>query len=298
LLAFKQIFRTLAAIPDDLQDQRIGLIMECDEKSHAQSDYGIGLLVAPKEVRPTSRRYNQENRYAFECYRKAVEDLAGMCPAVTRWLNQNPILWEWMERDTSRVDVGGRQQARAEHSRREESHQQANTAFDAYTPRSDSDMHHQDSDDDEEDDYDDHYYGNGREVVFVHGAGLDVVNGDYERNGLFDGVGKYAKTGLWQDQNHEFSLFRCNTSNNHKYWYISIVPMDVQPGTSTDIDFYSAPVSRNDPDFPPEQGWTVSSEGKAPAPHVTVQFSQPPTGNELRDSENQPWVDGTNNSFV
>jgi hypothetical protein len=125
-----------------------------------------------------------------------------------------------------------------------------------------------DSDSDDSEDFDDNYYG--REVVNVHGAGLDVVNGEYERNGEFDSVGKYTKTGLWRDQNHEFSLFRCNTSSNYKYWYISIVPMDVQPGTSSDIDFYSAPVSRHDPDFPPEHGWRKSDLGREPAPQVTM----------------------------
>ena len=87
----------------------------------------------------------------------------------------------------------------------------------------------------------DEYLG---ENVHVQGAGLEVVNGVYwETTELFDTVGKYTRVAPWQDQNHEFSLFRCNTSNGAKHWYISIVPLGVQPGTSSDTDFYSAPMS-------------------------------------------------------
>ncbi len=36
-------------------------------------------------------------------------------------------------------------------------------------------------------------------------------------------------------------LFCCYVSNGMKQWFISIVPLVVQPGTSQDIDFYSMP---------------------------------------------------------
>lgn len=58
--------------------------------------------------------------------------------------------------------------------------------------------------------------------------------------------------------------------------------MGVQPGTSTDIDFYSAPMSIKDPDLPPAVGWTKSSEGLNPAPQVTVQpILQTQSGGEV-----------------
>jgi len=279
------IFRTLAAIPDKFQVQRIAVMMECDAKVHPNTEYGVGLLVAPQEVQSASRHYNQDTRYAYESYIKAVKKLAHMSPPVHRWLEENRSTWAWMDRDMSREDVSSRQPARAEYSRRDDAHG-ATPIMDSYT-HSDSDMLNHDSDDDEDD-----YYDERREQVLVQGAGLEIVNGEYSRTTMFDGVGKYAKLGIWQDQSHEFSLFRCNTSNNTKHWYISIVPHGVQPGTSTDIDFYSAPVSSEDPDFPPSHGWTTSSEGKASTPTLMVQFDDGPTPEQLRELPAQPWSDG------
>ena len=245
------------------------MIMECDAKIHANNEYGIGLLIAPREVQSATRHYNQDARYAYECYIKAIRSLAHSSQPIQRWLGENRVVWAWMARDVSRDDYSSRQQARVEYSRREDAHG-ASAIVDNYT-HSDSDMINNDSDDDEDD-----YYDDGREHVVVSGAGLDVVNGQYVRTTVFDGVGKYNKYGVWQGQRREFSLFRCNTSNNTKHWYISIVPHGVQPGTSTDIDFYSAPLSTGTPNFPPTDSWNTSSEGKVPAPTVAIMFDDVP----------------------
>ena len=114
--------------------------------------------------------------------------------------------------------------------------------------------------------------------VIVSKAGLDAVNGVYHRDGTFDNAGKYTKTGHWNNGEHVFSLFRCNVSNNTRHWYISIVPSGVHPGTSTDIDFYSTPVSRENPDFPPSDGWTRAKEGLSPVPIVTIEEETGPDG--------------------
>jgi hypothetical protein len=102
------------------------------------------------------------------------------------------------------------------------------------------------------------------EFISVEGAGLEAVNGVYQRVDTFDDVGKYSKIGLHQGRNQEISLYRYGLG-----WYISILPMGEQPGLGTDIDFYSAYKCETDPDFPPSTGWTTDSEGCDPSPSVS-----------------------------
>ena len=59
-------------------------------------------------------------------------------------------------------------------------------------------------------------------------------------------------------------------SNNSKYWYFSIVPFGVRPGTSADIDFYNAPATSHPGDVPPAEGWAKVCEGEEPCPVVQV----------------------------
>ena len=265
------------------------MIMENDNKPFPSSEYGVGLLEAPKSLSNSrsTQHYPQDAQFAYRGYIETIKKVGSLEP-VFRWLQENRNLWGWMERDImGREDVGSRQPMRVDYSRRDDENA-AVPIIDSHG-HSDSDMQfNHDSDDDDDEELDDtHFYGDTKERVSVQGAGLDVVNGIYQRSGTFDGVGTYAKLGHWQDQNHEFSLFRCNTSNNTKHWYISIVPIGVQPGTSTDIDFYSAPVSPDEPDFPPTMGWTRSSEGTDPVPSVTLQT--PSTINELENPGVRAW---------
>jgi hypothetical protein len=131
-------------------------------------------------------------------------------------------------------------------------------------------MHGVNDSEDEEDEsvYDETKYR--PELVIVQGAGLEVINGMYHRDGMFENAGKYTKEGHWKGVDEIFSLFRCNVSNNTQHWYISIVPPGVQPGTNTDIDFYSAPVNEQNPDVPPARGWTKANEGQGQPPTVSV----------------------------
>ena len=131
----------------------------------------------------------------------------------------------------------------------------------------------QSSEDDEEDDDSRMIEDNPKttnEKVIVANAGLGLVNGVYRRDGNFESAGKYARHGKWKGSAEVFSLFLCNVSNNTKHWYISIVPAGVQPGTNADIDFYSAPMSHERPDFPPTHGWTKAQEGVHPPPTITI----------------------------
>jgi len=120
-------------------------------------------------------------------------------------------------------------------------------------------------------------------VIYVQNAGVRAVNGKYNRSGAIDGVSKYRRIGVWNEQEVEFSLFRCRLSDETKRWYISIVPKNIQPGTNKDTDFYAAPVSLEHSDLPPEREWvTVKEHGIEPPPMI-IWKSEP-----LPDSVEEP----------
>ena len=96
------------------------------------------------------------------------------------------------------------------------------------------------------------------ELQIAKGEGIDpppmVINADHAPNSDEDqgdgghcsecwckscDVAKYCKIGMWNNENINFSLFRCKLSDETRRWYISIVPKNIQPGTNKDVDFYS-----------------------------------------------------------
>ena len=123
--------------------------------------------------------------------------------------------------------------------------------------------------------------------VVIEGCGTAAVKGTYHQDGYFESACKYGKEGPWNgNPNQKFNIFQCNVSNNTRHWYISIVPARGQPGTSADIDFYTAPVTQVCEKIPPTTGWTKAQEGADPPP--TLSFRQNPDG--LQDGqENDNW---------
>ena len=116
------------------------------------------------------------------------------------------------------------------------------------------------------------------EKVIVANAGLGLVNGVYRRDGSLEGVRKFTRHGEWKGSSEVFSLYLCEVSNKTKHWYISIAPAGRQPGTNADIDFYSAPMGHERPDFPPTHGWTKAQDGAFPPPTITTVMSRKVTG--------------------
>jgi ubiquitin carboxyl-terminal hydrolase 9/24 len=113
----------------------------------------------------------------------------------------------------------------------------------------------------------------------------------YARDGYFERACKYSRPGEYKGEACLFSLFQCNVSNNTKHWYISIVPVNGQPGTSADVDFYSAPVSGAYTELPPLGGWTKSNEGKDPSPTLVFKDNKnepEPTGGRVEPGWNNP----------
>ncbi len=125
-------------------------------------------------------------------------------------------------------------------------------------------------------DEDSDFSGRGNGVVkeiMVEGAGLQEVNGTYSRSGLHDGVAKFVKTTIYNRRPVNFMLFRCKLLDGTRRWYISIVPEDVNPGTTQDIDFYAAHLLSSgivDHSIPPRDGWIAipSNGGSSPPPTV------------------------------
>jgi hypothetical protein len=110
----------------------------------------------------------------------------------------------------------------------------------------------------------------------VNGAGSPDVDGEYKRDNDFEGAFRFSKEGQHNGRDAVYSIFRCNVSNNTQHWYISVVPIPGRPGTSNDIDFYSAPaIDQDSTQFacPPERGWVKAGVGMDPPP--TIEFYLP-----------------------
>ena len=250
--------------------------MQSMEKAHPHIDAGVGLLSAAKELSSQhAQSYSTEYHHGyFDRYVDVLKDLQQQ-KEVYKWMSERRALWGWMEQWLRSDLVSATQhQSRSEYLGGRDggplhpSVRRPNL--------SDSDMNAEMNDSDEEDDdsryglpYEhDNYMNEGR--VIVSGAGIAAVNGMYTRNGSFDNVAKYYKTGVWKDREEVFSLFRCRLSDQTRRWYISIVPSNIQPGTNKDIDFYSAPALNDHCEYPPEKTWTTSkSEGMDPPPVLT-----------------------------
>ena len=88
-------------------------------------------------------------------------------------------------------------------------------------------------------------------------------------DGFFESALRYSREGIWNNSQYKFYIFLCNVSNSSKHWYISIVPKGSNPGTNSDIDFYTAKITESSIKVPPQRGWTKAVEGKDPPPEIT-----------------------------
>ena len=112
--------------------------------------------------------------------------------------------------------------------------------------------------------------------IVVQGAGTAAVDGVYSRGYVVSNAWSYAKDGLWNGKNCTFHIFQCTTSNNRRYWYLSIVPPGKIPGKKSDIDFYQAPVRNVCVREPPKSGWAAVKEGRGPSPRLRFRFTTDP----------------------
>ena len=275
------VLKILASIPDERQSDRILFMMQCNERPSPHIDQGIGLMIASRAFynARAAHTYQNELHYAFERYVTIFKELLGLHP-IYSWMSENRSQWSFMEREIL------------------ESHQhvQSSQTRTDYTIRRAVDHtgipldhhHHSDTDDNmpgmhdsEEDDDDSHFdemdtfHHDTPNRVTVENAGHPAVNGVYARDGYFERACKFSRVGEYNGKTNLFSIFQCNVSNNTKHWYISIVPPRNQPGTSSDIDFYSAPVTESCANLPPLDGWTKSNEGRDHPPILSFSSKSP-----------------------
>jgi len=123
--------------------------------------------------------------------------------------------------------------------------------------------------------------------IDVQNAGVMGVNGIYTLSGTVDGVSAYRKIGIWNEQEVEFSILRCIMRSKQKWWFISIVPKDMEPGQDTDTDFYRGPVSLEHNDFPPEGTWITKKHGIDPPPMIIWKSELLPKSGEEFGDENE-----------
>ncbi len=93
------------------------------------------------------------------------------------------------------------------------------------------------------------------------------INAYFTPAGSYDGASKYTKRTLYRGQETEFSLFRCQLTDDTRRRCVSIVPMNAHPGTPTDIDFYISPRG-GDGSLPPRHDWLRISESEGTATEV------------------------------
>ena len=253
------VLRVLVSLPDEDQQERISFIMQCNDRPSSHAEHGLGLMIAAQGVyasRGNAQHYHAED--LFDRYVQILKYLARI-GSVSRWMHEHRQLWQWLERELV-------EQPRQQPQSRDPSNG-------GFSP--DSDMHGMEDSGDETDsrtfeeiEMDTTYERPPPGNIEVTGAGHPAVNGLYTRDGVFETAYKYSKTGEYNGAQCQFSVFQCNVSNNTKHWYISVVPASGKPGTSADVDFYSAPVTETCREYPPVSGWSKAGEGREPAPEL------------------------------
>ena len=276
----------IASMPGDDQSSRIALIMQSSAKMR-HSDYNAGLLMVLRQLhrQRQTQQYSSEFHWGFERYLTILKELQTMHP-VSVWLTNNKDKWSFLERDlmSSRGEhPGNSPQTQAlhhphyQHSRPELGVREGDNSLNHLDHQSNTDSDMCGMNDSEDEDEGSHFdsmmptmtANEGPTQIVVEGCGTPGVNGTYHQDGYFENACKYGKEGVWNGATHKFNIFQCNVSNNTRHWYISIVPVRGSPGTSADMDFYTAPLTSECTKIPPASGWAKAQEGADPPPRIS-----------------------------
>lgn len=115
-------------------------------------------------------------------------------------------------------------------------------------------------------------------IILVSDAGVSEVDGQYLFVKMHNGAGMFEKDPtMYNGRIVSFTIYRCPLQNKKHSWYISYTSDGNLPGTTSDVDFYSAPAlyqegrpETNDP-LPPTSNWTVISVGGLePVPNIDI----------------------------
>jgi len=273
------ILKTLSCIPDDNQSNRIRYIMLCSDKLNEQN-HPIGLLQAAntfQTLRPrSSGSYSHEVFNPYDRYIQILKVLTDVRP-IMEWMEENTRCWEHVNRDLFEQQYAHHNHSRGDYSGRRDNDDVGNHSD--HNHQSDSDgmpgINESDQEYDDDSHMDDRHdnidqYCDISKVIVSYAGNVDV-NGVYKRDGICEGAHKFSKQGVFDGNCVTYSLFKCNVSNNTQHWYISVVPNGTIPGTSNDIDFYSASVTVESQTLPPSTGWMKANEGTSPTPQILVE---------------------------
>ncbi|OEU17644.1 hypothetical protein FRACYDRAFT_238069 [Fragilariopsis cylindrus CCMP1102] len=102
------------------------------------------------------------------------------------------------------------------------------------------------------------------DYIKASGAGIESVNGVYFNSGfLYEGRRMFTRRGIYNGGEQLFSLFRFDTS----HFVISLVSNDCRP-----LEYFYWVESSDE--FPPENGWSLYSNGVAPSPSLQYGFTR------------------------
>jgi ubiquitin carboxyl-terminal hydrolase 9/24 len=273
------LLQVVASGPGDEQPMRIARIMLTNTKAARNVDFGAGLLQVLRGLHRLRQSHNVGHDFTFT-YGRYIHVLKELhkCYPIFKWMNEHRNHWSFVERELmeSRNPAPNHNQVRDDYGPQENE----NTIPLDHNTHSDSDMAGVNDSEDEEDSQFDATENldvrpnasmnmtQSPQELIVQEAGNPAVNGTYFHNGVFENASHYVRDGNWNGAPHKFHIFLCNVSNNTKHWYISIVPQNCRPGTSLDIDFYTAPVTSASKFSVPCMGWVKAQEGKDPSPRV------------------------------
>ena len=120
--------------------------------------------------------------------------------------------------------------------------------------------------------------------IVVSGASQISVNGIYNYNGVYDTVASFSKAGSWKGHEETFLLFCCRLSDETDRWYISIAPIDINPGTSKNTDLYYTTATGDLSKLPDSDKWmNVVENGIEPSQTVTVTYECDPISDSDQD---------------
>lgn len=84
-------------------------------------------------------------------------------------------------------------------------------------------------------------------IVHVEGAGNPVVNGDYHFKAIKNNAGFYYRIGYYEGNvTTYYTIYKCSMKQGGYQWFLSITPLNAEPGTAKDIDFYFANAKATD----------------------------------------------------
>jgi len=262
--------KIVAASPGESQLENINMIMLSRNKISGRNEIGEGLLQVAKELVYIHSSQHYSNEYSHQSvllttYIEVIKELRNI-RAVDAWMTvkKDELMWleQYLQPDTTISD-------RCESSRRDDALHHG--SYDQQYSDSDLNGIHESDDEDDDSRFEDAYTGVSNGFVLVEGAGISQVNGTYACTGTWDNVDLFTKNDIWEGRNQTFSLFRCRLSDNTKRWYISIVPMNNNPGTSFDIDFYYQLATGNAREVPGMMNWVSARSEADPPPIVKFQ---------------------------